>query len=345
MMQFLLCQSDTIQVGGEELLQRWKELPDSWIWLDLYGETAEVEHVFLSEHFKLDEVAAYWEQVILINQYQKQRFAQRIIETLFNTLADKPRDINAVLEDSINLANRDKRFSHWIPWLSVIGLNKESLIEQKLYAGSYNCFSFNSASFFEESLRHILKALNYEFSSQKSNEVLGGAYWSSKLRFSDEDDQFKKSSQGSRPDYLVFRKMKKTLLLECKYKKMSPVLMDQIEDQEIYKMEGFKTSDRNQLLSFILSQDPHNLIETESIIVVYPKLETSESQIVPKLTFGANFFNKTTLGISWPIESKNSNIVVRFFGISALTILNEISSQNIEKPELDRFRSFLASLK
>jgi len=45
MMQFLLCQNDTIQAGGEELLQRWKEQPDSWIWADLYGETAEVEHV------------------------------------------------------------------------------------------------------------------------------------------------------------------------------------------------------------------------------------------------------------------------------------------------------------
>lgn len=57
MMQFLLCQNDTIQVGGEELLQRWKEQPDSWIWVDLYGETPEVEHVFLSEQFNLDDGA------------------------------------------------------------------------------------------------------------------------------------------------------------------------------------------------------------------------------------------------------------------------------------------------
>ena len=56
-MQFLLCQNDTIQVGGKELLHRWIEQPDSWIWVDLYGEKAEVEHVFLSEQFNLDDGA------------------------------------------------------------------------------------------------------------------------------------------------------------------------------------------------------------------------------------------------------------------------------------------------
>lgn len=45
--------------------------------------------VYLCEHFGLPEVARYWEQVIIMNDYQKNRFAQKIINTLFNTVSGK----------------------------------------------------------------------------------------------------------------------------------------------------------------------------------------------------------------------------------------------------------------
>jgi len=45
--------------------------------------------VYLCEHFGLREVAAYWEQVVLMNDYQKRRFSHRIVKTLFNTVSDK----------------------------------------------------------------------------------------------------------------------------------------------------------------------------------------------------------------------------------------------------------------
>jgi UDPglucose 6-dehydrogenase len=45
--------------------------------------------VYLSECLKLPEVAAYWYQVIEMNDYQKRRFANRIIECLFHTVTDK----------------------------------------------------------------------------------------------------------------------------------------------------------------------------------------------------------------------------------------------------------------
>ena len=45
--------------------------------------------VYLCEHFGLREVAAYWEQVIIMNDYQKQRFSEHIVKTLFNTVSDK----------------------------------------------------------------------------------------------------------------------------------------------------------------------------------------------------------------------------------------------------------------
>lgn len=45
--------------------------------------------VYLCRHFNLPEVAGYWEQVIIMNDYQKYRFAKNIITTLFNTVNGK----------------------------------------------------------------------------------------------------------------------------------------------------------------------------------------------------------------------------------------------------------------
>lgn len=45
--------------------------------------------VYLCRFFNLPEAAAYWEQVIILNDYQKYRFAKKIISSLFNTVSDK----------------------------------------------------------------------------------------------------------------------------------------------------------------------------------------------------------------------------------------------------------------
>ena len=45
--------------------------------------------VYLCKHFGLDEVADYWHQVIKINDYQKNRFAQKIIDGFRGNIKDK----------------------------------------------------------------------------------------------------------------------------------------------------------------------------------------------------------------------------------------------------------------
>lgn len=45
--------------------------------------------VYMSEKLNLPEVAEYWQKVIDMNEYQKERFSQKIIECLFNTVNDK----------------------------------------------------------------------------------------------------------------------------------------------------------------------------------------------------------------------------------------------------------------
>jgi UDPglucose 6-dehydrogenase len=45
--------------------------------------------VYLCEHFGLNEVAKYWEQVVHMNDWQESRFVLNIVSTLFNTVAGK----------------------------------------------------------------------------------------------------------------------------------------------------------------------------------------------------------------------------------------------------------------
>ncbi len=45
--------------------------------------------VYLCEHFGLPEVASYWAQVVEMNDYQKRRFARRIVRSAFNTVSGK----------------------------------------------------------------------------------------------------------------------------------------------------------------------------------------------------------------------------------------------------------------
>lgn len=45
--------------------------------------------VYLCENFGLLEVAQYWEQIVIMNDYQKRRFSERIVRTMFNTVSDK----------------------------------------------------------------------------------------------------------------------------------------------------------------------------------------------------------------------------------------------------------------
>jgi UDPglucose 6-dehydrogenase len=45
--------------------------------------------VYLCQRFGLPEVAAYWEAVVKMNDWQKSRFSSRIVSTLYNSAADK----------------------------------------------------------------------------------------------------------------------------------------------------------------------------------------------------------------------------------------------------------------
>jgi UDPglucose 6-dehydrogenase len=45
--------------------------------------------VYISKAFGLNEVADYWQQVIIMNDHQKRRFSKNIVQTLYNTVSGK----------------------------------------------------------------------------------------------------------------------------------------------------------------------------------------------------------------------------------------------------------------
>lgn len=45
--------------------------------------------VYIAKTYGLNETADYWEQVIIMNDHQKKRFADKIVKTLYNTVAGK----------------------------------------------------------------------------------------------------------------------------------------------------------------------------------------------------------------------------------------------------------------
>ena len=45
--------------------------------------------MYIAKSYGLTEVADYWEQVIIFNDHQKKRFAEKIVKTLYNTVSDK----------------------------------------------------------------------------------------------------------------------------------------------------------------------------------------------------------------------------------------------------------------
>lgn len=45
--------------------------------------------VYIAKSYGLDEVADYWEQVIIMNDHQKKRFAANLVKTLYNTVSGK----------------------------------------------------------------------------------------------------------------------------------------------------------------------------------------------------------------------------------------------------------------
>lgn len=83
---------------------------------------------YLCRYFRLPEVAEYWEQVIRMNEYQKERFVRRILDSMFNTVSGKR---IAILGYAFKKDTNDARES------PAIGICKR-LLEEKAHLAIYD---------------------------------------------------------------------------------------------------------------------------------------------------------------------------------------------------------------
>lgn len=115
--------------------------------------------VYIAKSFGLNEVADYWEQVIIMNDYQKSRFANNIVKTLYNTVSGKKivflgwafkKDTNdtresaaiyvadALINEQAAIAVYDPKVSEKQIYQDLNELNTRSLEDNKHYVTVYS---------------------------------------------------------------------------------------------------------------------------------------------------------------------------------------------------------------
>lgn len=103
--------------------------------------------VYIAKSYGLNEVADYWEQVIIMNDHQKRRFANNIVQTLYNTVSGKKiaflgwafkKDTNDTRESAAihvadYLLNEQANIAVFDPQVA-----KQQILEDLLYLGTRN---------------------------------------------------------------------------------------------------------------------------------------------------------------------------------------------------------------
>lgn len=97
--------------------------------------------VYIAKSYGLNEVANYWEQVVIMNNHQKNRFSKKIVKTLYNTVSDKKiailgwafkKDTNDSRESpaisvALNLLNEQANLAIYDPKVSAIQIKQDLL--------------------------------------------------------------------------------------------------------------------------------------------------------------------------------------------------------------------------
>ncbi len=127
--------------------------------------------VYIAKGYGLEEVANYWEQVVIMNDYQKNRFSDNIVSTLYNTVSGKKiaffgwafkKDTNdtresAAIQVADNLLNEQASISVYDP----------KVTEERMYA---DLDYLNTRT--EEENRHLLKVDNDPYKAAKDAHAI-----------------------------------------------------------------------------------------------------------------------------------------------------------------------------
>ena len=127
--------------------------------------------VYIAKTYGLNKVADYWEQVIIMNNHQKQRFSDNIVRTLFNTVSGKKitflgwafkKDTNDTRESAAihvadNLLNEEAKIAVYDP----------KVIEERIYT---DLDQLNTRS--SEENRNLLTVCNNPYEACKNSHAI-----------------------------------------------------------------------------------------------------------------------------------------------------------------------------
>jgi UDPglucose 6-dehydrogenase len=127
--------------------------------------------VYIAKTYGLNEVADYWEQVILMNEHQKNRFSNHIVNTLYNTVSGKKitffgwafkKDTNdtresAAIKVADNLLSEQAKISVYDP----------KVVEERIYAD----LDYLDSRTTKEN-RALLKVENDPYKASKSSHAI-----------------------------------------------------------------------------------------------------------------------------------------------------------------------------
>jgi UDPglucose 6-dehydrogenase len=113
--------------------------------------------VYIAKSYGLTEVADYWEMVVKMNEYQKQRFVQQIVKEMFNTVAAKK---IAIFGFAFKANTGDSRES---PAIYVT----QKLLEERAYVSITDPKALDNA---KQDLKGIDSRVSYELDPYKAAE-------------------------------------------------------------------------------------------------------------------------------------------------------------------------------
>lgn len=126
---------------------------------------------YLCQHFGLPEVADYWNQVVQMNDHQKNRFVQRIMEAMFNTVSGKK---IAILGFAFKKDTNDARES---PAISICQKLLEECAHLKIYDPQVNKLSILNSLGIKESDERVQIYNNAEQATNETHAIVLLTEW------------------------------------------------------------------------------------------------------------------------------------------------------------------------
>jgi UDPglucose 6-dehydrogenase len=126
---------------------------------------------YLCHHFGLPEVADYWNQVVQMNDHQKNRFVQRIMEAMFNTVSGKK---IAILGFAFKKDTNDARES---PAISICQKLLEECAHLKIYDPQVSKLSILNSLEIKEDDERVQVYNNAELATNETHAIVLLTEW------------------------------------------------------------------------------------------------------------------------------------------------------------------------